>query len=640
MDITSLVASGREQALLYGDHTTYQAALGRRLLGCRKKLGIATKSRGKFHVKKEITAEEIAANNDFVYLGILTSERAWAQAMGIKTQHANDSKGLTGKARTHIVSRLHRASSFAQQVSSGLSARDGTLSTDVLEALAYSHMIQATENFERHQWEKCLSHFAITRCIYSGLFIQAKSDTFKDLISETLDPNIRYAAYQLKVPRTLPIDIIAQKYFPASTNEALVAKIDSIDSSILKTSDADVTMDGAEATVSADEIPKTITWRARQVPIEDGAIAQAWGRVQSSKAALPSLISAALAPRDQAGAYDDILAATQDAVDATKQAIDELRSEGVPSSDARMQALQITRTAVNYEMISWQIGRNRVLTSEADGTNEEYSELSRRQLKKLRAATASDSASPTASDTKQEKDGRKLTKLKERVALYDGILRSLAQIRELPGVAADDALATRLATFVGYFSALKGLAIARSHAITGSNTKALALLAYSLDQVSNSGALELTTEDTMMNPTTSTPDINVTPAQMQALRALLDAQVLRFRALVHIDTVRATAASSEGTTAEGTTGQAQTPLPTQLPLVETLGEYPAAGADLNNLVTYPPRPTLIPIKPIFLDVAWNYIDYPGRASTVEIQTGAAEMQSDQQKKKGWFGFGR
>ena len=42
MDITSFVVQGRDQALLYGDYSTYHAQLTKRLLNSRKKLGIAT----------------------------------------------------------------------------------------------------------------------------------------------------------------------------------------------------------------------------------------------------------------------------------------------------------------------------------------------------------------------------------------------------------------------------------------------------------------------------------------------------------------------------------------------------------------------------------------------------------------------
>ena len=72
--------------------------------------------------------------------------------------------------------------------------------------------------------------------------------------------------------------------------------------------------------------------------------------------------------------------------------------------------------------------------------------------------------------------------------------------------------------------------------------------------------------------------------------------------------------------------------------------------DLTNLVQYPPKIQPVPVKPLFLDVAWNYIDYPGRqtetvvgkvAEAVEtVINGDHEERQPEQKKRGWFGFGR
>ena len=55
------------------------------------------------------------------------------------------------------------------------------------------------------------------------------------------------------------------------------------------------------------------------------------------------------------------------------------------------------------------------------------------------------------------------------------------------------------------------------------------------------------------------------------------------------------------------------------------------------------------VKPIFLDIAWNYIDYPGREPAAKEngapavggqQKAAAEEKTDEKpKKRGWFGFG-
>lgn len=90
---------------------------------------------------------------------------------------------------------------------------------------------------------------------------------------------------------------------------------------------------------------------------------------------------------------------------------------------------------------------------------------------------------------------------------------------------------------------------------------------------------------------------------------------------------------------------------TAAPVVERLDDYPLSGVDLSNLVTYPPKLRPVPVKPLFFDVAWNYIDYPGRGkAAVEDGTVAANgaaQQSEEEKieekkpaKRGWFGFGR
>lgn len=65
MDITSFVVQGRDKALLYGDYATYHSQLAKRLLNSRKKLGLATKNRGKFKPRDDITAQEIAETREY-----------------------------------------------------------------------------------------------------------------------------------------------------------------------------------------------------------------------------------------------------------------------------------------------------------------------------------------------------------------------------------------------------------------------------------------------------------------------------------------------------------------------------------------------------------------------------------------------
>lgn len=77
MDITKLVVSSREAALLYGDYSTYRRQLSGKLLKCRKKLSIATRNRGKFHPRPQVTAEQIAENHEYETCPAISSQRSY-----------------------------------------------------------------------------------------------------------------------------------------------------------------------------------------------------------------------------------------------------------------------------------------------------------------------------------------------------------------------------------------------------------------------------------------------------------------------------------------------------------------------------------------------------------------------------------
>ena len=116
---------------------------------------------------------------------------------------------------------------------------------------------------------------------------------------------------------------------------------------------------------------------------------------------------------------------------------------------------------------------------------------------------------------------------------------------------------------------------------------------------------------------------------------LLEGFVARYRALVEIQNL-----TTEATKAE------KSKLTGSIPMIERLDEYPRNGADLSNLVIYPPRLRPVPVKPIFLDVAWTYIDYPGRNPEENIgpngvvSSAEESVQEKKEGRKGWFGFGR
>jgi signal recognition particle subunit SRP68 len=132
---------------------------------------------------------------------------------------------------------------------------------------------------------------------------------------------------------------------------------------------------------------------------------------------------------------------------------------------------------------------------------------------------------------------------------------------------------------------------------------------------------------------TESPALNVEvdPSAVAFLGNLLNGELQRHRAIVHIDNLRKD-------------GKDDSSAKEDLPLIERLHEYPSGGVDLNNIVEFPPKLGLIPVKPIFLDVAWNYINYPGKGHETAPQPNASNARQPEEpaqpQKRGWFGFGR
>lgn len=545
--------------------------------------------------------------------------------MSMREIHSADKKGITGSTRSHIISRLHKASTYANHLFELLSGDrpTGTSDTDVLEARAYASSLSGAREFEKQSWEACVKSYSEARIIYSALFTATKSDMFKDLLVDPIDPSIRYGAYQMRLPRTVAIPTIARKHFDRGDKE-LVAQVEKLDPDVL----SEQSTRAKAETTDAGSIPKTITWRSRTVDLEDAAIATALASVNAAEKKLSETLAAVTATQatDRASAYDDILIASQDAVDATKHAIDELAGEGVGQGDRRMQSLQITRTAVSYSMVSWRIGRNRVLVGEMDGASETSTTNTKPSKKK------------NAQLPKPEGTGRSLAHLREKAVLYDAILQSLDTIKELPGVAADAEFLEEIDAKYGYFSALKCLTIARSHALLSSPQNALALLFRASEKcnLANSHLSSAMDTSTTTSSSSSPPNITISPSSLTSLKSLLDAELQRYRALVELSHL-----SSSPQNASSTSN-------TPSPLIERLSEYPSQPVVLTNLVTYPPKLEPVPVKPLFFDVAWNYIEYPGRETQEpavveekrESKPAGTAAEQATQKKGGWFGFGR
>lgn len=665
MNITRSITSERDRALLNGDYDAYHAQATRRIHTLRRRLGTATPRGRKYTPKAQVTAENVAQNTEWVQLLLASAERAWATAMAMKSAQSpeNTQKPMPGSTKRQIASRLKRAISYAENLVAVLDESTAKASKlDTLEAKAYLFMLKGSLDFEKSRWQQCLRNYALPRITYASLGKGSKNDVYKDLLTGIVDPSIRYGAYQLKMPRTKPVEEIAIENFPSSESKAKGA-LTELDSQAFQTA-----KEVAAAHPESQDNPTHITWRTRKVKLEDAVISQALGTAIGHEKTLEQKFldykNDKISATDLAAAYDDIIEARQDAADATKSAIDDLTAEGVEAGDSRIQSLQVTRTAVNYAVIEYRIGRNRVLCGPADGLHFEP------EVRKQ--PTTNTNTTKKSTQPKPESTGRQLSRLRERTALYDSILQSLESVKDLPGVIADTSFVTELDAKHSYFRALKCLAIGRSHALHHQTANALALFARALDLSQTASSTLPPSSSSSITP--SAPKLDLPSTALSTTQTHLTTLVTRHRALADLHNL------SQPPSSSSTSTKTPTQTPFTRPLAETLHlNIYHPDPDLTNIVNYPAKFRPIPVKPLFFDVAWEYIDYPGHGKNVVLQGvkkdeegdakgvvekvaeavgvsgggggtatgGSVKVKKEEQedakpaeKKKGWFGFGR
>lgn len=165
------------------------------------------------------------------------------------------------------------------------------------------------------------------------------------------------------------------------------------------------------------------------------------------------------------------------------------------------------------------------------------------------------------------------------------------------------------------------LAIGRSHGFLGKSKEALALFSQAFKL-----ALNAATSTQLSTTVEGPPRLDVSRERAQTLTTTLRDLVAQYRGLVSLEKISADGASKSAN---------------ERPVIERLHEYSGDGMDVDHLVPTLPQLQPVPVKPLFLDVAWNYIDYPreGRDEPQEASATATEEKKGG-GRRGWFGFGR
>jgi len=131
--------------------------------------------------------------------------------------------------------------------------------------------------------------------------------------------------------------------------------------------------------------------------------------------------------------------------------------------------------------------------------------------------------------------------------------------------------------------------------------------------------------------------LDVTESDLSHLTQHLTSLVTQKRGLVELQNIQASISNSRKAEKDLYTPRLAERL--------QLNQYDDS-TDLSNLVAFPAQLQPIPVKPLFFDLAWNYIQYPGQHMDGVSESADGNLEKEAQKasaqptKKGWFGFGR
>ena len=326
----------------------------------------------------------------YTRLLVYPSERAWAHAMHMKSFTADSPDTASRELRDHIRSRLVKAASYAKQLRQLYSAPGSNASDiDIIEAAAYATSLLGALAFEKGRWDDSLREFAVSRVCYDVLLTLGgrNGEVYKEFLTSTVEPSIRYSAYQNGIARTVDIGVLARQFFPKGAEKDLLERLKKVHPGVFgeeRGAAAGEAMEGVEQTLLVNEVD----WRGRRASVEEMDIAVALGAAKRAEEELGGVMEGKRAGSGSGGKrmaedFDGVLAAWQECVDETKKAIDKAHGEGVSGADQRLQKLQLIYTYVNYGLIGWRVGRNRVMAEEIERGLSEAEEVQGGKVREL-----------------------------------------------------------------------------------------------------------------------------------------------------------------------------------------------------------------------------------------------------------------
>ncbi|EDW80022.1 uncharacterized protein Dwil_GK12346 [Drosophila willistoni] len=196
VEILHMIKDAQQQhGLRHGDYQRYRGYCTRRIRRLRKALKYPQGDKRHFK-RRDVTLTQLTgkkADERFIHIPLISSERAWAYAMQLK-QEANTEP----RKRFHLINKLRRACFYALQLQELCNSEVFDARTK-LECEAYVAWMHGTLHFELQLWKSAGEHLKRAQVVYENL-AKALPDDEQELYRAKVNefaPNLRYCAYNI-----------------------------------------------------------------------------------------------------------------------------------------------------------------------------------------------------------------------------------------------------------------------------------------------------------------------------------------------------------------------------------------------------------------------------------------------------------
>lgn len=598
MDVLAIITEERNMhGLRHQDYQRYRQYCSRKIRRLRTVMDVR---QGKKRFNKKEIKIEMVNNVKHLYIFLFSAERAWSYAMQLKTESVDEPR-----KHFHLMKRLRKAAEYANQLEEICKNYENIDEKTVLDVQGYSALMSGYKLFEEQNWQAALEKFAISRKIYEKLAAagDAQQEALCNSTIDSIDPNIRYCAYNLKIKNT-------------TSEEDVAALVDmKIKSSAAGSSFLDTKIEALLQKKIQEKaaLLTSITWRNHTINIKNEKIAESILKANEAIQELEKSKLINVKTEKDVKSYNEMVSAKLDRYsnvlevyhDGQRQAEKDLREDKLASdkvtsskSEEKTKNLQAIFTYISYQRLIYTLNRN-LLLIEQISTNISY---------------------PNSESSKSSRP-------EDVVKLYDTIQQIINEIKELPFIESDVSLSALLSIKTWYFKACRCLSCAKVYISSSKIPESIALLSRANSYINNS-KLEIETILRKVNgkKSMSIEIDNDDIKELEELKKKCNDIIENITEIRIQEKAKYCISNSQSDLAK----EADKSKEKKETLISNMDNYTATefNNEKPNLIDFPPTFEAVPCKPLFFDIALNKMSY----SMDRLKLRASGKT---QEKKGW-----